>query len=79
MKKQRNIKKKMIVLKIKKMDLNSKDLDKAYNAGYNDAMEKALKWLETINFEKDYIDVVYAGSFFKEEDFINDFRKTMEE
>lgn len=43
-------------------------------------IEKMVKWLETINFEKDYIDRAdYGGCFFKEEYFINDFRKAMEE
>lgn len=43
-------------------------------------VEKMCKWLETINFEKDYIDRAdYGGCFFKEEYFINDFRKAMEE
>jgi hypothetical protein len=43
-------------------------------------IEKMVKWLETINFEKDYIDRDdYGGCFFKEEYFINDFRKAMEE
>jgi hypothetical protein len=43
-------------------------------------IEKMVKWLETINFEKDYIDRTdYGGCFFKEEYFINDFRKAMEE
>lgn len=41
--------------------------------------DKMVKWLETINFEKDYIDVDYSGCFFKEEYFINDFIKAMEE
>lgn len=42
--------------------------------------DKMVKWLETINFEKDYIDRAdYGGCFFKEEYFINDFIKAMEE
>lgn len=28
------------------MDLHLEALDKAYDAGYNDAIEKALEWLE---------------------------------
>jgi hypothetical protein len=52
-----------------------------YSKGYIEQklIEKACKWLETINFEKDYIDVDYSGCFFKEEYFINDFIKAMEE
>ena len=30
----------------KLMDLHLEALDKAYDAGYNDAIEKALEWLE---------------------------------
>ena len=42
--------------------------------------DKMVKWLENINFEKDYIDRAdYGGCFFKEEYFINDFIKAMEE
>jgi hypothetical protein len=63
----------------KLMELHIEALDKAYDAGYNDAIEKALEWLKNIDFEKDYIDVDYQGCFFKEEDFINDFNKMMKE
>lgn len=61
------------------MNLYIEALENAYNVGYNDTIENVLKWLKTINFEKDYIDVAHTGSFFKKEKFINDFRKTMEE
>jgi hypothetical protein len=62
------------------MNLHIEALEKAYDAGYNNAIEKVNKWLETIKFEKDYIDRAdYGGCFFKEEDFINDFNKMMKE
>ena len=63
----------------KLMDLHIEALDKAYDAGYNDAIEKAIEWLETIDFEMEYMDSSSGYTFFDKEKFINDFRKTMEE
>ena len=63
----------------KLMDLYLEALENAYDVGYNDAIENVLKWLKTINFEKDYIDVAHTGSFFKKENFINDFNKIIKE
>ena len=37
----------------KLMDLHLENLDKAYNAGYNDAIEKAIEWLEICLYDHD--------------------------
>lgn len=42
-------------------------------------IEKACKWLETIDFEMEYMYSNDGYTFFDQEKFINDFRKTMEE
>jgi hypothetical protein len=42
-------------------------------------IEKMYKWLETIDFEMEYMNSSDGYTFFDKEKFINDFRKTMEE
>lgn len=42
-------------------------------------IEKMHEWLETIDFEMEYMDSSSGYTFFNKEKFINDFRKTMEE
>ena len=42
-------------------------------------IEKMHEWLDTIDFEMEYINSSDGYTFFNKEKFINDFRKTMEE
>ena len=42
-------------------------------------MKKMCKWLETIDFEMEYMNSSDGYTFFDKEKFIEDFRKTMEE
>ncbi len=42
-------------------------------------IEKMREWLETIDFEMEYMYSSDGYTFFDNEKFINDFRKTMEE
>ena len=42
-------------------------------------IDKICKWLETIDFEMEYMYSSDGYTFFDKEKFINDFRKTMEE
>ena len=52
-----------------------------YSKGYikQKLIEKACKWLETIDFEMEYMNSSDGYTFFDTEKFINDFSKTMEE